>query len=354
MNKKFKYALGLAVAAALVACGADSINSPDSENWPSDFTTAEYARVNPDLVTYQCISAVTAANTAYLDSARAAFTSQLLAAGLDEKAAGDSAKKLKFTFGDAAELATFFSGDSNAVKTLFTDYAGIAAAYWPGVDAMKNGMTDTAGNINIDGQRAMEYRTAFEKFHRFGNTAEQDLAFLKSLKVDSTLIKMQFIMAGKYEGRAYRFCKEGEAVTKKLDINVTYDTLVNADTVYVYDTVMVSDTAKASLKYAISYKDSTGADATDTLTQRALEDHRKLDSTIVVTDTIYDGAITTKPMAVKVDSTISDKIKKTTAVTPTSSRIIEPKGGKGRVWDFSADLYCKNEADGIVYLIGNP
>ncbi|MCQ2061730.1 MAG: hypothetical protein MJY99_00140 [Fibrobacter sp.] len=354
MNKKFKYALGFAVAAALVACGADSIDAPDSENWPSDFSTSEYARVNPDLAIYQCITAVSDANTAYLDSAREVLKNELMSAGLDEKAATDSSKKLKRSFSDEAELATFFSDSEEAVKTLFTDYANINADYWPGIDAMKNGMTDAEGNINIDGQRAMEYRTAFEKFHRYGNTAAQDLAFLQSIKIDSSLIRMQYIMAGKYEGRAYRSCREGEAVTKKLDITVTYDTLKNADTVYVYDTVMVSDTAKASIKYVISYTDSTGAEALDTLLLQALEQHKSEDSTIVVTDTLYDDAITTKPTPVKVDSTISDKIKKTTVTQPTSSRIIVPKGSLGRVWDFSNDYYCLNEADGVVYLIGNP
>lgn len=378
MNKTLKFVLGTASALVLGACSADSIDNPMVENWPSDFSVAEYAAVNPDLSILQCINEVSKANEKYAETKRTALKDSirlvganlkntLMQGGLDMAAAEDSvkkagldsasaeaaAKKLKFTV-DSTEWNVFFTGDENSVKTIFTDYARINADYWPlsGKSAFVQGVLDSVGNINIDGASALEYRTAFEDFHIFGNTADQDLAFLKAVVIDSELIEQQYIMAGKYEGRAYRFCREGEAVIKQLDVTVTYDTIKNADTTYIYDTVMVYDTSKTSLKYVVSYKDSTGADALDTLLQKALVDRQNLDSTIVVTDTLYDGAITSKPMAVKSDSTISDKIKRTTTTKPLSPNVIEPAGSKGRSWDFSQDLYCKDSNTGVIYLLG--
>ena len=41
-------------------------------------------------------------------------------------------------------------------------------------------------------------------------------------------------------------------------------------------------------------------------------------------------------------------------VSSMSENAVAPAGNKDRVWDFSADLYCRNEADWEIYLIENP
>ena len=54
------------------------------------------------------------------------------------------------------------------------------------------------------------------------------------------------------------------------------------------------------------------------------------------------------------DILVTDKINKKTTIKPMSENAVAPAGNKDRVWDFSADLYCRNEADWEVYLIENP
>ena len=70
MNTKFKLGLGLAMAMVLGACSADSIDAPISENWPDDFSLAEYAKANPDLARYQIIAAVADSNNVYMENLR--------------------------------------------------------------------------------------------------------------------------------------------------------------------------------------------------------------------------------------------------------------------------------------------
>lgn len=364
MNKMFKYGMGLAAAIALVACSADSISNSDAENWPSDFSVSEYARVNPDLGTYQALSAVADSNAVL----RNLITEQLTQAAIEadssdktyeQKLASAKTKaeqQVKKTYvtgiilNDDAEWTAYFD-DSTAVKEIFLNYAGLSESYWPGSAAFLNGMYNPDSSINIFGQTAMQYRLALNPYHIYGNKASADLAFLKSVPVDSNLIKYQYIRAGRYEGRAYRFCRAGDnAVIKQLDVTVTrYDT-----TVTVYDTTWNvterADTTHSATK--ISYVDADGKDTTMLLSsyQKHLAEG---DSSIVPKDTIY--TIETKEVKDYVDRAPRDSIyqKKKTS-TQAMSPNAAPVGNTGEVWDFSADLYCKSEVDGEVYLIGNP
>ena len=360
MKTKFKLGLGLGVALVLGACSADSIDAPISENWPDDFTVAEYARANPDLATYQCIAAVADSNNAYMEVARSKMMDSLIAAAAEKNApepvtAKDSSnaksKVAKFTITVNDEAAVFFD-DEASVKAIFTDYAGLDEEWWPGLPALINGVIsvdpetgDTT--LNPDGARAMEYRAAFKNFHRYGFTATQDLAFLKTVKVDSSLIEKQYIMAGRYEGRPYRFCHDGEANIKKLDVQVEYDTIPNGIKTYVFkDTILLVEAEKSTWKFALSNGDTC-------VSEQACGKKIEADTSLSIIDTIKPPP-TEKQDSIKVDSIFTDKINRKTTMKPMSENAVAPAGNKDRVWDFSADLYCRNEADWEIYLIENP
>ena len=361
MNTKLKFGLGLAVAMVLGACSADSIDAPISENWPDDFNVTEYAKANPDLGIYQYISVVADSNRAYMEIARQKMMDSLIAAAAEKNApepvtAKDSSnarsKVAKFSISMTDEAAVFFN-DEAAVKTIFTDYARLDEEWWPGLSAFINGMfviDSVTGDTTIDalnGPRAMEYREAFKNFHRYGFTATQDLEFLKSLKVDSSLIEKQFLMAGRYEGRPYRFCRNGEANIKRLDVQVTYDTIPDGIKTYVFkDTILKIEASESEWKFELSNGDTC-------VSKMACGKKIEEDSTLSIIDTIKPPP-TEKLDSIKVDSVFTDKITKKTTLAPGSPNAVAPAGSKNRVWDYSADLYCRNESDDEVYLIENP
>ena len=353
MNTKLKLGLGLGMALVLAACSADSIDAPISENWPDDFSLSEYARANPDLGIYQGIALVADSNNAYLTDVREKMLDSLLQLATTKKDSSNATLKVsKYTISMTDEASVFFD-DSAAVKTIFTDYALLDEEWWPGMSALINGMfivDPETGDTTIDalnGPRAMEYREAFKKFHRYGFSATQDLAFLKSVKVDSSLIEKQYIMAGRYEGRPYRFCHEGEANIKKLDVQVVYDTIPDGIKTYVFkDTILLIEPEKSTWKFALSNGDTC-------VSEMACGKKIEEDPTLSITDTIKPPP-TEKPDSIKVDSVFTDKINKKTTIKPMSENAVAPAGNKDRVWDFSADLYCRNEADWEVYLIENP
>ena len=357
MNTKLKFGLGLAMAMVLGACSADSIDAPISENWPDDFSVAEYAKVNPDLAVYQSIAAVTDSNNAYMAVVRQKILDSLLQTATTKKDSSNaSLKASKYTITMTDEASVFFD-DSVAVKTIFTDYALLDEEWWPGLSALINGMfvvDPVTGDTTIDalnGPRAMEYREAFKDFHRYGFTATQDLAFLKSIKVDSSLIEKQYIMAGRYEGRPYRFCRDADfanpaAKVKKLDVQVTYDTIPDGIKTYVYkDTILLIEDHN-TWTYLLS-------DSTECVSQQACAKKIEADSSLSIIDTIKPPP-TEKHDSIKVDSVFTDKINRKTTIAPMSQNAVAPAGNKDRVWDFSADLYCRDEADWEIYLIENP
>lgn len=392
MNTKLKFGLGMAIAAIIGACSADSISNADGENWPSDFSVAEYARVNPDLANHQRVTSVAKKNAAYL------------------QAAADSGKTVATSFKDSSELALFFSSDAvvpgneAAVKELFTVYAGLSESYWPisGVAAFVNGVLGDSNDVIIGGIAAAEYRDALAPFHCLGQTALQDLEFIKSVQIDSTLIKQQYVLAGRYEGRPYRECREGEAVYKKVIKTIKIDTIVGGNKKYEWEYYTKLDSASES-NWIYKTADSVEYN------QKSLEDHKSKGDSIVYPAIIQtcaeilgvpetapaedssaaqdssdvpapeaapaseaDGDSSAEPVApsgvvielvsvnknckskpdsLKVDSTVTDKYVKSIVLTPLSANVSVPAGGDNRVWDFSADLYCKNLADGDVYLI---
>ena len=359
MKTKFKLGLGLAMALVFGACSADSIDAPISENWPDDFSLTEYSKANPDLAKYQVIAVIADSNEAYMQVIREKMLDSMLIAAAEKKApepltASDSnnvkikVNKYTISINDSSEVAVFFD-DETSVKTLFTQYAGLSEDQWPGLSAFRNGMTDEEGNINIDGQRAVEYRTAFKNYHRFGFTATQDLAFIKTIKIDSSLIEKQFLYAGRYEGRPYRMCRDTDfknpaAKTKKLDVTVVPDSTKNKWTYTFKDTVLLIEPEESAWKFLLSNGDTCVSQMT---CGKKIEE----DPTLSITDTIKPPP-TEKIDSIKVDSTLVPG--KKTIIAPLSPNAVAPAANKDRVWDFSADLYCRNEADWEIYLIENP
>jgi len=383
MNKNLKLGFCAMAAITLAACSDSDISSAEafSENFPADFSLSEYAQVNPDLGNYQLIQAVSKVNTEYVDKVKqdslAAWKAAMPAATLDsiktavaaaspelspealdsvvqekvDKSFDGKLKKVTVSFSDEDQQAIFYD-DSLAVKTLFVDYANISAAYWPGMNALKNGLTDEEGNLIIDGQRALEYRESLAKFHCFGKTASQDVAFLESQKsqIDSTLIEKHYLMSGRYEGRAYRFCHEGEAQYLQFITTVTVDTIPDTTWEYVeMDTVVLDSTPLNPIRYVLYNEtlDSTMEKSIVGIDLEALEAEG-----FVVQDTI-EYTVVEKTKTIKTDSTMTVGVKYATTIerTPVSANANAYNGNMGRVWDFSADYYCKNKEDGNIYII---
>jgi len=365
MKTKFKLGLGLAMAMVFGACSADSIDAPISENWPDDFSLTEYSKANPDLAKYQIIAVIADSNEVYMQAVREKMTDSLLVATAEKKApepltATDSnnvklkANKYTISMSDSSEVAVFFD-DEVSVKTLFTEYAGLSEEMWPGLSALINGMfivDPVTGDTAIDainGPRAMEYRSAFKNFHRFGFTATQDLAFIKTIEIDSSLIEKQFLYAGRYEGRPYRMCrntdfKDPAVKTKKLDVTVVPDPAKDKWTYTFKDTVRIIEAEESTWKFLLSNGDTC-------VSNMACGKKMEEDPTLSITDTIKPPP-TEKHDSVKVDSTLVPG--KKTIIAPLSPNAVAPAANKDRVWDFSADLYCRDEADWEIYLIENP
>lgn len=172
INDKIKLFSGLIASSLLIACSSMDVDDTTAENWPSDFQLSEYSAINPDIAVVQLRDTVAAINLA----------------------SGDTAKV-------ESDIIAFFDSEVS-VKTLFTDYALLNEALWPGFEALRDSV------LNID------LRNLVLEYHVFGNTATQDLAFLQSAGiVDSSLIAWQYLLYGAKEGRAYRYCLSGEAKT---------------------------------------------------------------------------------------------------------------------------------------------
>lgn len=381
MNMNRKFAFCAMAAVVLSACSDGNLSSTEAlgENWPADFSVSEYAEVNPDLANYQIIAAVSEVNNgviekvkqdsikawkaamapAQLDSIKAAVSAKdatldgaALDSAVDATIVASMKKRLESvrpSLKDESERNLFFN-DSNAVKTIFVEYANINASYWPGMNALKLGVKDST-NL-LDGARAEEYSVSLERFHCLGNTATQDLAFLNSKKnsIDMTLIEKHYLLSGRYEGRPYRYCHDGEANYLKFATVVTVDTV--ADTTWEYvtkDTVILDSTALNPIRYVL-YNETT--DSTIEKSVRGLNLDSLKEAGFEVKDSVL-WTVTEKETTIKVDSsmTVADKYATTITQTPVSANAKAFSGNMDRVWDFSADYYCLNKADGNIYII---
>ena len=383
MNKNWKLGLSFVTALLWTACSDNDISSAEAlgENLPPDFVVSEYAQVNPDLANYQLMVAVREHNDSLLSKVREDSISvwkaaipatekdsikqsvlekspDLTGAALDSavdatitKSLDAKAQKIGRSFDDDAEQAVFYD-DEAAVKSLFVDYANINAAYWPGMNVLKEGLLAADSSINIDGQRALEYRAALAKFHCLGNTASQDVKFLQAQRtqLDSSEIEQHYWLSGRFEGRPYRYCHAGEAKHQKFLTTVKVDEIPDTTWEYVEkDSVVKDSMAMNPLRYVL-----VNETLADTIEKSVVG--LNLDSLVeagyVVTDTLK-WEYTEKKITIKEDSTakVSTRMATTIIQKPVSANARAYNGNMDRVWDFSADAYCRNKDDGEVYII---
>lgn len=171
----FKFlAIGIVAVFSFSACSSMDADSAKDGNWPTDFVISEYSEISPDIANAQRKTSVASANT-------------------------ERSCKINTLFSDASETAKFLA-DSSALKSLFVDYAFFSATYWPGYELF------TTNALYADFIKVL-----FMNFHVCGNTASEDVAYLASVPIDSSLISMEYLLVGATEGRAYRYCLEGEA-----------------------------------------------------------------------------------------------------------------------------------------------
>ncbi len=172
MAKILMIALGAALA--FTACSSMDPDASKGGDFPGDFDVAIYAVINADVVNAQLRDSVNALNTA---------------------------KSCKVSVTDTADMKIFKS-DSAALKTLYTEYLGTDEIHWPGY----TDLTEDAVYADVFAQIVSYY-------HVCGNTANEDVLYLSSVKIDSSVVAYQYPLAGKAEGRAYRYCNEGELLT---------------------------------------------------------------------------------------------------------------------------------------------
>jgi len=171
----FKFlAIGVVAALSFSACSSMDADSAKDGNWPTDFVVSEYSEINPDIANAQRKTSVVSANI-------------------------EKSCKINTLFSDASETGKFLA-DSSALKSLFVDYASFSATYWPGYELF------TTNVLYADFIKVL-----FMNFHVCGNTASEDVAYLASVPIDSSLVSMEYLLAGVTLGRAYRYCLEGEA-----------------------------------------------------------------------------------------------------------------------------------------------
>ena len=149
--KNFKISLLAAGATiALLACSSLEVSNPEAENFPADWSVAEYMKANPDLRALQIKDQVLILNT---------------------------------LSGLPADTAKFMS-DTVTLKKIALEYAGF---------------TEASFNLADDAKR--KYIKTFDI-----NGVDNEPAVFDTLKLDTALIERQYVVYGKIEGRPYRRC----------------------------------------------------------------------------------------------------------------------------------------------------
>ena len=154
--KNFKISLLAAGATiALLACSSLEVSNPDAENFPPDWSTSEFVRVNPDLRALQIRDQVDIMNTGS---------------------------------GKPSDLESFMS-DSATLKKIALEHAGFTEA-------------------NFDFKMNDNYTAYLQSFNIYG-VEHEDVVF-DTLTLDSAVFKLQYTAYGKIEGRPYRACGEAD------------------------------------------------------------------------------------------------------------------------------------------------
>jgi hypothetical protein len=138
---------------AIVACSSLEVDNPTSENFPNDWSAAEFIKANPDLRALQIRDKVT-------------YMNAVSGAEKDDDA---------------------FIANEEVVKALMIKHGG---------------MTEADFDISVHG-------AYIKKFNIYG--VENESAIFDTLTLDTAIIERQFIAYGAIEGRPYRFCKDSDA-----------------------------------------------------------------------------------------------------------------------------------------------
>lgn len=162
----------LAILASLVSCADMSSEATLDQNVPTDFSTAVYAELHPDVPNFQIRDAI----RAYNKFNKASVTAEQVSA-------------------DSAE----FYADTAWVHVLFTDYVGYSDNLW------------NTDSLALDKEQ-LELITAY---NRVGKS--DDKAYVQGFQVDSQLVMLQYSLVGLVEGRAYRYCSDSDAKTEVQD-----------------------------------------------------------------------------------------------------------------------------------------
>ena len=118
---------------------------------------------------------------------------------------GQSSRKGNDLFSKNLELCKRENSVIKLEEDYSTKYQGFDESIWPGYETLRD------GKIYID------FRTPLYDYHIWGNTATKDLQYLDSFKPNYEVIKMQYVLVGKIEGRPYRYCKDKESKTLKAE-----------------------------------------------------------------------------------------------------------------------------------------
>lgn len=168
MKNKMWILLSLGMLAT-IGCSSLDVNSAESleENYPADFSAAVYMNMYPGLRSLQIQDFVKAHNDAV------AINAETLAAD-----------------------TTAFMADTASLHQIYVNpfYAGYSEELW---------LEDwTSGEIPSDKRRQLK------KFNF--NDAPNDLEILGAVPVDTTAIRLQYVLYGQAKGLAYRLCNDSE------------------------------------------------------------------------------------------------------------------------------------------------
>lgn len=219
--------LTLASSLALVACSDLAVDEPVKDNFPEGWTDAGYVQANPDLANLNIADQIKISNTLFMLDAegRGIVPTQACKAidmttGADVSSgtiapvaawALDTNAWLKYTTGDtiltnprACQRYNMFVFDSVAYESDTTVLLAVAKKY--------GGYTEehflTAGGTYTFARDEMKFLRRYNSYqHR------DDLKNLESIKVEEEALFRQYIAYGRYEGRGFRPCTDGEVTS---------------------------------------------------------------------------------------------------------------------------------------------
>jgi hypothetical protein len=188
MKNLWKLAIALP-AVALMACSSMDVDNADSANWPSDFDAQTYATINPILFDLQLQDYIAAYNASWKTAQYASAANAIDSANV----------KTAMATAISADSAEFFADTAN-LHLLYSRYAG---------------STDTSDWSNPSDSIVKARNIYIYKYYNlYGKTVSEELSYIRdSVAVDLNAVKLQYTLYGQIEGRPYRYCKTGEAMT---------------------------------------------------------------------------------------------------------------------------------------------